>query len=84
MLFGDSGPRKVGVRMYDFEWIDGSRVAYDRFDRAILDNVDGNEGCLEMGVDGLWNDSPCAKPRYVICEKHPVWKNSRGAEWPYP
>lgn len=33
------------------------------------DNTNGNEQCVCVKQDGLWNDCKCSARRYFICEK---------------
>jgi cysteine-rich repeat protein len=55
-----------------FAWSDGSPFGYDNW-RSGEPNNKGNNGgeedCAEIEGDGQWDDQPCEKTKYYICER---------------
>jgi hypothetical protein len=51
-----------------FVWIDGSDSTYTNWAGGEPNDAFANEDCVQMRVDGLWNDNDCAAGIGYICE----------------
>uniref|UniRef100_UPI00398EF04C asialoglycoprotein receptor 1-like n=1 Tax=Pristiophorus japonicus TaxID=55135 RepID=UPI00398EF04C len=53
----------------NWQWVDGT--AYETTPTFWMPGEPNNilEGCAHLWTNGLWNDAPCSKKDYFICEK---------------
>lgn len=56
-----------------FQWVEGTLLnsppSYQFWNNNEPNNYENKEDCAEMSIDHKWNDSPCDKTHYAICEK---------------
>ncbi|XP_052695027.1 versican core protein-like [Crassostrea angulata] len=53
-----------------FVWSrDGNPTTFTNWDSGNPDNYNGNEDCIEMRHDGIWNDRRCDHRTLFVCEK---------------
>lgn len=53
-----------------FVWSrDGNPITFTNWDSGNPDNYNGNEDCIEMRRDGIWNDRRCDHRTLFVCEK---------------
>jgi hypothetical protein len=45
------------------------KMTYSNWLNGTPNNQHGNENCVQMLKDGLWNDLPCDEYQEVVCEK---------------
>jgi hypothetical protein len=68
----------IGLHDLDLEgahtWVDGAPLAQStaNWDVGQPDNYNGNEDCVELQVEGEWNDLRCDIKRGFVCEGPPV------------
>ncbi|CAJ0572626.1 unnamed protein product, partial [Mesorhabditis spiculigera] len=54
---------------YDFVWNDNSPMDYTNWDNFLMDFARVEEYCLQLRLDGQWNDYPCWTPERTLCQK---------------
>ncbi|XP_077326162.1 CD209 antigen-like protein C isoform X2 [Lithobates pipiens] len=56
-----------------FQWVDGTLLnpssSYKFWNNNEPNNFENKEDCAEVSIAEKWNDSPCDKTQYAICEK---------------
>ena len=54
-----------------YRWVDGSVVSYTAWSTGEPNNLNGDEDCIAIKINGLWNDKSCtASPSKAICETY--------------
>ncbi|XP_071824781.1 macrophage mannose receptor 1-like isoform X2 [Apostichopus japonicus] len=59
----------------DFEWVDGTKLSetgLTRWDVNEPNNV-GEEDCVEIYTNGLWNDQTCTEVKGLICDADTIY-----------
>lgn len=51
-----------------FTYINGSEVRYTNWANEEPNNAGGKEDCIEIYLDGKWNDRSCTERRLIVCE----------------
>ncbi|KAJ7324378.1 hypothetical protein JRQ81_017398 [Phrynocephalus forsythii] len=51
-----------------FMYINGSEVRYTNWANEEPNNAGGKEDCIEIYLDGKWNDRSCTERRLIVCE----------------
>ncbi|BFZ06471.1 hypothetical protein BsWGS_09509 [Bradybaena similaris] len=64
----------IGLNDLDLEtfgWIDSSPLIYVSWDINEPDDAYGEEKCVEINSQGLWNDAQCQEKKGYFCKKRP-------------
>ncbi|KAJ6661663.1 hypothetical protein lerEdw1_013902 [Lerista edwardsae] len=51
-----------------FTYINGSAIGYTNWANEEPNNAGGKEDCVEIYLDGKWNDRSCTERRLIVCE----------------
>ncbi|XP_040202229.1 CD209 antigen-like protein D isoform X2 [Rana temporaria] len=59
-----------------FQWVDGTLLnsppSYQFWNNKEPNDYEKKEDCAELSIAEKWNDSPCDKIQFAICEKRPI------------
>lgn len=51
-----------------FKYLNGDPIIYSNWQQGEPNNDKGRENCVEVLVNGKWNDRPCGERRLILCE----------------
>lgn len=51
-----------------FKHLNGDAVTYSNWQQGEPNNEKGRENCVEIFVNGKWNDRSCGETRLILCE----------------
>ncbi|KAH0623425.1 hypothetical protein JD844_006170 [Phrynosoma platyrhinos] len=51
-----------------FKHLNGDEVGYTNWANGEPNNSGGKEDCIEIYLDGKWNDKSCSESRLIVCE----------------
>ncbi|XP_048363047.1 pulmonary surfactant-associated protein D-like [Sphaerodactylus townsendi] len=51
-----------------FKYLNGETIAYSNWQQGEPNNEKGRENCVEIFVNGRWNDRSCGEKRLIVCE----------------
>nr|XP_056705992.1 pulmonary surfactant-associated protein D-like [Euleptes europaea] len=51
-----------------FKYLNGDAITYSNWQQGEPNNEKGRENCVEIFVNGKWNDRSCGEKRLILCE----------------
>ena len=53
-----------------YQWVDGTKVTIkSNWEKNEPNNFDDDEDCVEVRIDGKWNDHNCLRVTGFVCER---------------